>query len=151
MDLCNNVLMATTSPKKSTKKPSMSDAHKAALATGREEGRIVRRYLDALDASRPRRGRKRSPESIAKRIAAIDAGLDDADSLSRLHMVEERQQLVVEQRALTRKVDTGSLEKEFVRVARSYSERKGISYSAWRKVGVQAAVLDKAKIPRTRS
>ncbi len=129
----------------------MSDAHKAALATGREEGRIVRRYLDALDASRPRRGRKRSPESIAKRIAAIDAGLDDADSLSRLHMVEERQQLVVEQRALTRKVDTGSLEKEFVRVARSYSERKGISYSAWRKVGVQAAVLDKAKIPRTRS
>jgi hypothetical protein len=44
-----------------------------------------------------------------------------------------------------------ALEKGFVRVARIYGERKGISYSTWRAVGVSAAVLQQAKIPRTRS
>ena len=38
----------------------MSADHKAALAKGREEGRIVRRYLEALESNRPRRGRKLS-------------------------------------------------------------------------------------------
>ncbi len=44
----------------------MSAEHKAALAKGREEGRAVRRYLEALEEQRPRRGRKRTPESIKK-------------------------------------------------------------------------------------
>ena len=29
----------------------MSDSHKAALAEGREQGRAVRRYLEALEAA----------------------------------------------------------------------------------------------------
>ena len=48
-------------------------------------------------------------------------------------------------------VDLAALEKSFVKVARPYGERKGISYSAWRTVGVPASVLQQAKIPRTRS
>ena len=47
----------------------MSDAHKAALATGRVEGKIVRDYLEALRANKPARGRKRTPESIAKPVS----------------------------------------------------------------------------------
>jgi len=47
-------------------------------------------------------------------------------------------------------VDLPALEKNFIKVARLYGERKGVSYSAWRKVGVSAAVLQKAKIARTR-
>jgi hypothetical protein len=35
-------------------------------------------------------------------------------------------------------------------VAKSYGDRKGITYSAWRKVGVSAPVLQQAKIARTR-
>ena len=54
-----------------TKTP-MSDAHKAALAEGREQGRAVRAYLDAVEANAPKRGRKRTPESIAKRLDAIE-------------------------------------------------------------------------------
>ena len=50
----------------------MSDTHKAALAEGREQGRAVRRYLEALEAHKPRRGRKRTPESMEKRLAAIE-------------------------------------------------------------------------------
>jgi hypothetical protein len=47
-----------------TPKRAMSKQHKAALAVGRAEGLAVRRYLDALEAHKPKRGRKRTPESI---------------------------------------------------------------------------------------
>jgi hypothetical protein len=129
----------------------MSEDHKAALAKGREEGRIVRRYLEALESTRPRRGRKRTPESIRKRLIAIDNSLATADPLSRLHLIEERQRLEAELTHTGDTVDLAALEKSFIKVARVYGERKGISYSAWRAVGVSASVLQQAKIPRTRS
>ena len=74
----------------------MSADHKAALAKGREEGRIVRQYLEALESTKPRRGRKRTPDSIRKRLAAIDAALPEAEPLNRLHLVEEKQRLEAE-------------------------------------------------------
>jgi hypothetical protein len=43
-----------------TPKRAMSKQHKAALAVGRAEGLAVRRYLDALEAHKPKRGRKRT-------------------------------------------------------------------------------------------
>lgn len=139
--------MPKTSPKKST----MTEAHKLALAKGREEGRIVRRYLEAIESAKPRRGRKRTPESINKRLQVIDERLPEVDSLTRLHLVQEKQQL---ERELAEAGDDGmdiaALEKEFIRVAKSYGERKGITYSAWRAVGVSVPVLQQAKIPRTR-
>ena len=39
-----------------------------------------------------------------------------------------------------------ALEREFVYVANSFSRRRGISYDAWREVGVSAAVLERADI-----
>jgi hypothetical protein len=129
----------------------MSADHKAALAKGREEGRTVRRYLEALESNKPRRGRKRTPDSIRKRLATIENSMPTVDPLSRLHMVEEKQRLESELSHTGDTVDMASLEKSFVKVARIYGERKGISYSAWRTVGVSAAVLQQAKIPRTRS
>lgn len=128
----------------------MSDAHKAALAKGREEGRVVRRYLEALESSKPRRGRKRTPDSIKKRLGTIEQQLAAADPLTRLHLVEEKQRLEAELTHAGDTVDLAALEKSFVKVARQYGERKGISYSAWRTVGVSASVLQQAKIPRTR-
>ncbi|MDA8367321.1 MAG: hypothetical protein M0Z62_10255, partial [Actinomycetota bacterium] len=71
----------------------MSDAHKAALAQGREEGRVVRRYLEALESSKPKRGRKRTADSIQKRLGAIEDRLLDADQLTRLNLIEERRRL----------------------------------------------------------
>jgi hypothetical protein len=135
---------------KSRKKSPMSDAHKAALAKGREEGRIVRQYLEALETTKPRRGRKRTPDSIRKRLTTIDNSLPSADPLTRLHLVEEKQRLEAELAHSGDTVDIASLEKSFIKVARLYGERKGISYSAWRTVGVSASVLQQAKIPRTR-
>ena len=72
---------------------TMTAQHKAALAQGRAEGRAVKNYLEALDKNRPRRGRKRTPESIKKRMAAIDEQLPDASPLLRLQLVQERMDL----------------------------------------------------------
>jgi len=143
--------MAATAATKARKKTPMSDDHKAALAKGREEGRTVRRYLEALESSKPRRGRKRTPDSIKKRLGSIDTAMATADPLSRLHLVEERQRLEAELAHTGETVDLAALEKSFIKVARVYGERKGISYTAWRTVGVSASVLQQAKIPRSRS
>jgi len=143
--------MAATTATKSRKKTPMSDTHKAALAKGREEGRIVRQYLEALESTKPRRGRKRTPDSIRRRLATIESTLQGAEPLARLHLIEEKQRLEAELAHSGDTVDMAALEKAFIKVARIYGERKGISYSAWRTVGVSASVLQQAKIPRTRS
>ena len=48
----------------------MTDEHKDALAEGRNHAKIVGRYLEALEANKPKRGRKRTPDSVKKRLAA---------------------------------------------------------------------------------
>ena len=127
----------------------MSDEHKAALAEGRNQGRSVRRYLEALDAHKPKRGRKRTPESMQKRLDRIDTELVTADPLKRLQLIQERLDLKAELDAAGEKVDLSGLEQEFVDAAAAYSARKGISYAAWRELGVEAAVLKRAGISRS--
>lgn len=129
-------------------KKKMSDDHKAALAAGRAEGRAVRAYLEALDQNRPKRGRRRTPDSIDARLAKIDNELVAADPVTRLSLVQERLDLLAERATLETKVDLSALEAEFVTAAKGYSERKGISYAAWREVGVSAATLKAAGISR---
>lgn len=128
----------------------MTPQHKAALAKGREEGLAVRRYLEALESSRPRRGRRRTPASITKRLSAIDGELATADPLTRLHLMQQKKDLTDELNRSGETEDLGALEKQFVKVARAYGERKGISYATWRSAGVSAAVLQKAGVARTR-
>ena len=133
-------------PKKA--RAPMSDEHKAALAEGRNQGRAVRRYLEALDAHKPKRGRKRTPESMKKRLDRIDAELVSADPLKRLQLIQERLDLKEELDAAGRTVDLSGLEQGFVDAAAAYSKRKGISYAAWRELGVEPAVLKRAGIGR---
>ena len=56
------------------KKTPMSAAHKEALAEGREQSRVVRDYLDALEAHKPKRGRKRTTESVKKNLTEQASG-----------------------------------------------------------------------------
>jgi hypothetical protein len=126
----------------------MTPQHKAALAQGRAEGRAVKTYLEALEKNRPRRGRKRTPDSVKKRLAAIDAQLAEASALQRLQLVQERIDLERELDQLGTKVDLSALEAAFVKTAAAYSERKGISYAAWRELGVPSDTLKKAGITR---
>ncbi len=126
----------------------MSDSHKAALAEGREQGRAVRRYLEALEAHKPKRGRKRTPESIQKRLSAIEEQLPTADPLTRVHLVQERMNLETELAAGDNAVDMTTLEEGFVAAAGPYGQRKGITYAAWREAGVDPSVLRRAGIRR---
>ncbi len=135
-------------PTKKRTKPAMSDQHKEALSLGREQGRAVRRYLEAIELHKPKRGRKRTPESVQKQLDAIESKLATADPLTRVQLIQQRMDLQQELASKSDGADLAELERDFVKSARSYGERKGISYAAWREAGIDAAVLKKAGIGR---
>lgn len=134
--------------KQAAKSRTMSDSHKAALAEGRELGRAVRQYLEALETSKPKRGRKRTPESIQKRLAKIQDDIPTVDPAKRLSLIQERIDLENELASLSETADLSALEKAFIGAAKRYSETKGISYAAWREAGVTPAVLKAAGVRR---
>ena len=137
-------------PPKKKKTREMSDEHKAALAEGRTQGRAVRSYLEALAANKPKRGRKRTPESIKKRLALVTAEISNADPLSKLQLIQEQINLEAELATINGPtVDLSALEAEFVSAAAGYAERKGIGYAAFRAVGVAPSVLKTAGIRRS--
>lgn len=133
-----------------TKRYSMSDEHKAQLAIGRDQSRIVREYLSALQEFKPKRGRKRTPETVQSRLDAIIAQLvAETDPLRRLKLIQEKADLerwLESQKAST---DLSALESEFMRVVKDFSQRKGITYSAWREAGVPPHVLRDAGLARS--
>ncbi len=118
------------------------------MAEGRAQSRMINSYLAALEAHKPKRGRKRTPESIQKRLDAIDKKLESASPVTRLSLIQERLDLIGERDALSAQVDLQPLEDDFVKVAADYGERRGISYAAWREMGVPADVLRRAGISR---
>lgn len=133
--------------KKGPKTP-MSDEHKAALARGRTEGRIVRDYLEGLRATKPKRGRKRTADTVRKRLEAVETELASASPMDELLLVQERRDLEGELAAKSNAIDMDALEAQFVTVAKSYSDNKSISYASWRDVGVPARTLKDAGITR---
>ena len=120
-------------------------------AQEKAENKAVRDYLDALTASARKRGRKRSADSVKARISAIGAAMNDASATKRLGLVQERLDLETELENMARAgtVNMGDLEAGFVKAAASYGGRRGISYAAWREVGVSAAALKAAGIRRS--
>jgi hypothetical protein len=112
-----------------------------------DRARVVRRYLSALDAQRVGRTAAKTAESLHFRMHQIDTELMSADPVQRLHLTQERIDLHAEYlRLTTGSSDISELEKAFVRVARGYSDRHGISFSAWRQIGVDSEVLAAAGI-----
>ena len=126
----------------------MTDQHKAALAEGRNESRAVRNYLEAIEATKPKRGRQRSQEAMEQRLAAVEEELPTADPLKRLNLIQERMDLSTALAATEDGYDLEALEKAFIAAAAGYSSRKGITYSAWRELGVQPSVLKAAGVGR---
>lgn len=127
----------------------MSKQHKEALAKGRAQAKAVKDYLSAREKA-SRRGPKLTPEKLRERISETQKSIDtETDPARRVELIQQRMD---DEERLANAQDTPdmeSLEKAFVDVAREYSERKGISYMAWRELGVPAAVLRRAGIPRT--
>ncbi len=129
---------------------TMTDEHKAALARGRRESKAIKSYLAAISVPK-RRGRPVTPEALEAKIEALDARKrSEADPLARVDLIQARLDAQAALDDMTATVDMEALEAGFVRYASSYSERKGISWAAWREAGVPASVLAAAGVKRTR-
>jgi len=126
---------------------AMSDEHKAALAEGRRQSRALKRYLEALGARRP--GRPVTPETLRIRLERVEIRIaEESDPLKRLDLVQQRIDIKTQLEQLADAADIEALEEGFVEYAKAYSARKGITYAAWRELGVPAAVLKRAGIGR---
>lgn len=129
----------------------MSASHKQALSEGRAMSSTVDRYLAAINTPK-RRGRKVSKDTLAQRLVAARARAKIATGVDRVVAAQEVRDLQakIAQSATTSAVDLKSLEAAFVKVAKRFSDNRGIRYGAWRDVGVPADVLQRAGVARTR-
>ena len=154
MALGGNSITETMGPWRNQKsnRSAMTNEHKAALAKGREEGLAVRRYLEALESPRPRRGRQADPgvdqqEADRHRRPAGDGRPADPAPSPPGAEGPRKPSWPGPTTARTWR----SWRSRFVKVAKSYGERKGISYSTWRAAGVERRGLQRAGIARTRA
>ena len=141
----------STPTKRGRKPTAMTGEHKAALAAGRDASRAVRNYLEALESHKPKRGRRRTPESVSARLAVVEEAVADAAPMSRLALLQEQIDLKVELAAFSPTVDLTALEAAFIESAWTYGQNKGISYGAWRAIGVSPEVLRQTGITRSNS
>jgi hypothetical protein len=130
-------------------KAPMSNEHKAALAEGRRQGAAVRTYLEALENNKPKRGRKRTLDTVRAQLEETITNIGSTSGMDRLELMQTRRDLERELAAGDTTVDLSALEADFVAMAASYSERKGIEYATWREFGISAITLKEAGIKRT--
>ncbi len=131
-------------------KKRMSEEHKQALARGRAQGKAVRDYLSALEQKRAR-GRTPDRDTLQKRIEEVQQKIDEEENpAKRVELIQRRLDHEEQLIALDDEPDMEALQDGFVDAVREYSERKGITYHAWREAGVPADVLKQAGIKRTR-
>lgn len=126
----------------------MSQEHKDALARGRRESRAIKAYLEALANRKP--GRPVTTESLQAKIDRLESKLDaETDPLKRVDLLQQRLDATDALRRVSSSADLASLEEEFAGAVKGYSDRKGITYAAWREAGVPAGVLRSAGIARS--
>ena len=122
----------------------MTEAEKTEVAA-------VRDYLKALEQNAPRRGRRRTPESVERQLAVLEGEMEGASVTKRLGLVQQRIDLEADLETLQQagSVDLSALEAGFATHSAAYGGRRGISYAAWREVGVSSATLKSAGIRRS--
>ena len=111
----------------------------------------VRDYLKALEQNAPRRGRRRTPESVERQLAVLEGEMEGASVTKRLDLIQQRIDLEADLETLQQagSVDLAALEAGFATHAAAYGGRRGISYAAWREGGVTSATLKSAGIRRS--
>ena len=119
--------------------------------TEKTEVAAVRDYLKALEQNAPRRGRRRTPESVERQLAVLEGEMEGVSVTKRLGLIQQRIDLEADLEALQQagSVDLSALEAGFATHAAAYGGRRGISYAAWREVGVSSATLKSAGIRRS--
>jgi hypothetical protein len=110
----------------------------------------IRAYLKALEASKaPQPRGRRTVEYLQRKIDAVPAEMEAAsDPLKKVKLAQERLELQAELESRTAVQELDKLEAVFVENAAQMSLEHGLSYAAWRDVGVPSQVLSKAGIKR---
>jgi hypothetical protein len=143
---------ATKTATRTTKRAvprTMTSAHKRALSEGRAMSATVDRYLAAVNTPK-RRGRKVSKATLQQRLAQARIDSKSAVGVERVLAAQAVRDLQNKLAQLDASVDVKTLEANFVKIAKNFSENRGIGYGAWRDAGVPPHVLKKAGITRTR-
>jgi len=119
--------------------------------TEKSEVAAIRDYLKALEQNAPQRGRKRTTESVGRQIVTLEGELAGASVTKRLGLIQQRIELEADLEALSQasSVDLTALEAGFATYAAAYGGRRGISYAAWREIGVSSTTLKSAGIRRS--
>ena len=115
-------------------------------ALSRDEwcGATSKRSSPTVPSGAANERRRASPAPGCQRRATRDG-----DALNRLHLVQERLDLDRELAGAEGDgTDLDELETAFVAVVAAYGDRKGLTYEAWRSVGVEPRVLKAAGIGR---
>lgn len=138
-----------TTAKKTAAKRGMTATHKAALAVGRNQATAVRAYLDALEANKPKRGRRVTPDVMRTRIAKLNEEIKKVPKSRQLQLVQDRMNLEDALARTDESFDIKPLQRAFAKNAKAYARRKNISYAAFREIGVSPAVLKEAGLTRS--
>ena len=119
-----------------------TDEHRKRIAEGRVQTAAIRNYLNHLATDR--RSERTPPRIQAELRTVQDAAETETDTIKRLQLVQRRMDLEAELNRSKSAPDPDDLLSRFIEAAAPYAERKGISYAAFREVGVPASVLRKA-------
>lgn len=123
-------------PDKTTTKSSAAETSQPRKRSGDE--RMVREYLAALVRPK-RRGRPVDKASLQARAAA------ETDPVARVMLLQRALEAgSTEERSLE------DLQADFVKIAAAWSEKRGVSWKAWREFGVPPSVLREAGLRETR-
>jgi len=121
---------------------------RAAVMAARQEADAVRRYLSTIGTD-ARTARHATPEALGARYARLTDSLrEEADPLKRLELEQARLDLAAAMAIAVPTTDLAEVEAAFIACAASWARRKGVTYAAFRTVGVPAATLKAAGIGR---
>lgn len=114
---------------------------KAQAQSAHHQTRVVRYYLESLHAPRPQG--KRTREWLTEQVALLPERIhEEQDAVQRLVLQQKLIDCTQDLEALEGNGE--DVEADFVKVALLFSERRGVSYAAWRAEGVPARVLREA-------
>ena len=131
------------------RRSNLTEEEKAKRKESRKQTVAVRRFLEGVESNTShRRGPRKDPKKL---LEATLAQLDgEMDRLRRLVLIQQRMNLEETLASTQHEPKLEELEKGFVECAKGYSEKNGISYAAWREMGVSAKTLQASGMHRPR-
>lgn len=116
---------------------------KAQAQSAHHQTRVVRAYLESLNAPRPQG--KRTREWLTEQANLLPERIhEETDPLQRLVLQQKLIDAVQDLEALD--ANTEDIEADFIKVALPFAERRGVTYAAFRAEGVPARVLREAGV-----